>query len=542
MANGTYSYEIALKGTTLRKEQTLVWNDDLSHVNALDTVSLTASANTAVSYAVSDASVATVEGDKLIAHRAGEVVVYAYAAESDVYEADTLTMTAVVAKVAQEIVWAQDLTGLHALDTVVLNATAKTEVSYAVSDASVASIEGDKLIAHRAGDVVVYAYAVENDVYEADTLSMTAVVSKVAQEIVWVQDLSNLYVLDTVVLNATAKTEVNYAVSDESVATVEGDKLIAHRAGEVVVYAYAVENDVYEADTLSMTAVVSKVTQEIVWVQDLSNLYVLDTVVLNATAMTEVSYAVSDASVASLEGDKLIAHRAGEVVVYVYATESDVYEADTLSMTAVVSKVAQEIVWAQDLTGLHVLDTVVLNATAKTEVSYAVSDESVATVEGGKLIAHRAGEVVVYVYATESDVYEADTLARTILVAPLAQEIVWALDSLEMTVGDTLVLNVVATSGLAVSYVLDIEGVVLLENNTLVAQSAGEVVVTAVQEGDDRYMAAEEVSCTIIVVEDVDAGFENLSGGQLNTYKVIRDGYIYIIRGEQVYDMLGNQQ
>ena len=382
MANGTYSYEIALKGTTLRKEQTLVWNDDLSHVNALDTVSLTASANTAVSYAVSDASVATVEGDKLIAHRAGEVVVYAYAAESDVYEADTLTMTAVVAKVAQEIVWAQDLTGLHALDTVVLNATAKTEVSYAVSDASVASIEGDKLIAHRAGDVVVYAYAVENDVYEADTLSMTAVVSKVAQEIVW----------------------------------------------------------------------------------------------------------------------------------------------------------------AQDLTGLHVLDTVVLNATAKTEVSYAVSDESVATVEGGKLIAHRAGEVVVYVYATESDVYEADTLARTILVAPLAQEIVWALDSLEMTVGDTLVLNVVATSGLAVSYVLDIEGVVLLENNTLVAQSAGEVVVTAVQEGDDRYMAAEEVSCTIIVVEDVDAGFENLSGGQLNTYKVIRDGYIYIIRGEQVYDMLGNQQ
>ena len=462
MANGTYSYEIALKGTTLRKEQTLVWNDDLSHVNALDTVSLTASANTAVSYAVSDASVATVEGDKLIAHRAGEVVVYAYAAESDVYEADTLTMTAVVAKVAQEIVWAQDLTGLHALDTVVLNATAKTEVSYAVSDASVASIEGDKLIAHRAGDVVVYAYAVENDVYEADTLSMTAVVSKV--------------------------------------------------------------------------------TQEIVWVQDLSNLYVLDTVVLNATAMTEVSYAVSDASVASLEGDKLIAHRAGEVVVYVYATESDVYEADTLSMTAVVSKVAQEIVWAQDLTGLHVLDTVVLNATAKTEVSYAVSDESVATVEGGKLIAHRAGEVVVYVYATESDVYEADTLARTILVAPLAQEIVWALDSLEMTVGDTLVLNVVATSGLAVSYVLDIEGVVLLENNTLVAQSAGEVVVTAVQEGDDRYMAAEEVSCTIIVVEDVDAGFENLSGGQLNTYKVIRDGYIYIIRGEQVYDMLGNQQ
>ena len=461
VANGTYSYEIALKGTTLKKDQTIVWNDDLSHVNALDTVSLTASANTAVSYAVSDASVATVEGDKLIAHRAGEVVVYAYAAESDVYNADTLTMTAVVAKRNQSIVWEQDL--------------------------------------------------------------------------------ANLNVLDTVELNATAKTEVSYAVSDESVATVEGDKLIAHRAGEVVVYAYAAESDVYNADTLTMTAVVAKRNQSIVWEQDFANLNVLDTVVLNATAMTEVNYSVSDASVASVEGNKLIAHRAGEVVVYAYAAESDVYNADTLSMTAVVVKRNQSVVWEQDLANLTVLDTIELNATAMTEVSYVVSDANVASVEGNKLIAHRAGEVVVYAYAAESDVYMADTVAKTIMVTQLAQEIVWTMDSVEVKVGDTLILNATATSGLEVSYMLDVEGVVVLEGNMLVAQAAGEVVVTAMQEGDSRYMAAEEVSYTIIVVEDVDAGFENLSGGQLNTYKVIRDGQIYIIRGEQVYDIFGNQ-
>jgi 3-dehydroquinate dehydratase len=288
-----------------------------------------------------------------------------------------------------------------------------------------------------------------------------------------------------------------------------------------------------------MTAVVSKVAQEIVWVQDLSNLYVLDTVVLNATAKTEVNYAVSDESVATIEGDRLIAHRAGEVVVYAYAVENDVYEADTLSMTAVVSKVAQEIVWVQDLTNLHVSDTVVLNATAMTEVSYAVSDASVASLEGDKLIAHRAGEVVVYAYAAESEVYEADTLVRTIMVAPLAQEIVWTLDSLEMTVGDTLILNAVATSGLAVSYVLDIEGVVLLENNTLVAQSAGEVVVTAVQEGDNRYMAAEEVSYRIVVVETVNAALDHVTGGKQNAYKVIRNGQIFIIKGGHVYNVFG---
>jgi hypothetical protein len=174
-----------------------------------------------------------------------------------------------------------------------------------------------------------------------------------------------------------------------------------------------------------------------------------------------------------------------------------------------------------------------------TEVSYAVSDASVASLEGDKLIVHRADEVVVYAYAAESEVYEADTLARTIMVAPLAQEIVWTLDSLEMTVGDTLILNAVATSGLAVSYVLDIEGIVLLENNTLVAQSAGEVVVTAVQEGDNRYMAAEEVSYRIVVVETVNAALDHVTGGKQNAYKVIRNGQIFIIKGEHVYNVFG---
>jgi hypothetical protein len=299
-----------------------------------------------------------------------------------------------------------------------------------------------------------------------------------------------------------------------------------------------VANGTYSYE-IALKGTTLKKEQTLVWNDDLSHVNALDTVSLTASANTAVSYAVSDENVATVEGDKLIAHRAGEVVVYAYAAESDVYEADTLSMTAVVSKVAQEIVWVQDLTNLHVSDTVVLNATAMTEVSYAVSDASVASVEGDKLIAHRAGEVVVYAYAAESEVYEADTLARTIMVAPLAQEIVWTLDSLEMTVGDTLILNAVATSGLAVSYVLDIEGIVLLENNTLVAQSAGEVVVTAVQEGDNRYMAAEEVSYRIVVVETVNAALDHVTGGKQNAYKVIRNGQIFIIKGGHVYNVFG---
>jgi hypothetical protein len=128
------------------------------------------------------------------------------------------------------------------------------------------------------------------------------------------------------------------------------------------------------------------------------------------------------------------------------------------------------------------------------------------------------------------------------------QEIVWVLDTLVMTVGDTLELAALATSGLEVSYETDVDSVVLLEAGKMVALNSGEVVVTAKQEGDATYEAAEVVAYTITVVaadddedDDVSTGFENVFGEQVKVSKIVRDGKIYIIRGEQMYDMLGNR-
>ena len=130
------------------------------------------------------------------------------------------------------------------------------------------------------------------------------------------------------------------------------------------------------------------------------------------------------------------------------------------------------------------------------------------------------------------------------------QEIVWAMDTLVMTVGDTLELDAVATSGLELSYLTDVDSVVVIEAGKMVALAPGEVVVSAVQEGDAMYEAAAAVAYTIIVVpaededengDDVSTGFENIFEEQLNTHKVIKNGCIYIIRGEEVYSILGTK-
>ena len=131
-----------------------------------------------------------------------------------------------------------------------------------------------------------------------------------------------------------------------------------------------------------------------------------------------------------------------------------------------------------------------------------------------------------------------------------AQEIIWDLDTLQMTVGDTLRLNAVATSGLEVGYSLNNADVCALENNMLIALAAGEIIVTATQEGNVLYLPAEEVTCTITVVpaeddeedgDDVVTSFDDVVADQVKASKIIRDGKMYIIRGNQVYDMLGTR-
>ena len=342
----------------------------------------------------------------------------------------------------------------------------------------------------------------------------------------------------------TVAIDNNASKGKEGVALISATyKLDVAGVHEAVV---TVANGTYSYE-IALKGTTLKKEQKIVWNDDLSTVNALDTVVLTASANTAVSYAVSDESVASIEGDKLIAHRAGKVVVYAYAAESDVYNADTLSMDAVVVTIDQDIVWEQDLTNLHVFDTVVLNATAKTELTYSVSDDAVASIEGNQLVLHAVGEVLVYAYAVENDVYNADTLVKTIVVNRLEQDIEWTLDTLVMTVGDTLVLNAVATSGLEVSYLTDVDSVVLIEAGVMVALTPGEVVLTALQEGDDNYLAAERIEYTITVVAaeddedgDVTTDCENVTSSSVKAHKVVKDGRIYIVRGNQMYDMLGN--
>ena len=87
-------------------------------------------------------------------------------------------------------------------------------------------------------------------------------------------------------------------------------------------------------------------------------------------------------------------------------------------------------------------------------------------------------------------------------------------------------------------------GYAMLDGNTLIAVAAGTVVITAQQDGIDEdgsqnYHAAEPVSFTITIANSsTDNG---LVITEVRARKVVRNGEVLIIRGEEVYNLRGQR-
>ena len=80
------------------------------------------------------------------------------------------------------------------------------------------------------------------------------------------------------------------------------------------------------------------------------------------------------------------------------------------------------------------------------------------------------------------------------------QSITWSQSISEMTVGDTVELSAIASSGLDVSFSVYSGGEYAhIDGNTLYADAEGYVVVVAKQDGNDQYYGAESVSKSITV-------------------------------------------
>jgi hypothetical protein len=166
--------------------------------------------------------------------------------------------------------------------------------------------------------------------------------------------------------------------------------------------------------------------------------------------------------------------------------------------------------------------------------------------DGGLFLSAGKHVMPVLFVPVEQELYANVELYVEVEVLPAEQTITWELSvPVVMLLGQTMPLTATASSDLQVSYMLDKEGIVSIEGEVMTAMAVGTVTVTATQNGMDEdgfqnFMPAEPVSYNVqVLAEDIELGVDNIITNG-NARKIIRNGQMYIIRGEQIFDALGN--
>jgi hypothetical protein len=404
-------------------------------------------------------------------------------------------------------------------------------------------VEADKLIIKRFGTLTITAVAQQTEDYDQAILEKEVnIVAATPNIIAWptVQPLTYGKRLNvTMLIGGEAEVDGYFEWNtDLSQELIPG----THTLGVRFVPANL---DIYAQVFDSVEVIINKASQTIVWDNNFENVLVSETIVLNASAQTTITYEVSDIEVATLEGNILYFHRGGTINVTAYAAESELYLADTLVRELIVHP-AKPIIYAWPTAsgityGQLLGESILTGGEASTDGIFEWVDPN-ETFE--------VGDWAPYVRFTPDNLASFDIVEQQvqITVSPAPQSIEWELTDFVMEVGDTLHLTAVATSGLEITYTLDDEELAEISGNVLTALEVGMVTITASQEGvyvDDfgdeyfNYLAADPVPQTItIVAKDVNTNTEMILN-EVQATKIIRDGRLYIIRNNQTYNANG---
>ena len=235
------NYYLPVDGTvsvTINKSaQSIIWNDSFENITVTDSIRLTASAQTKVTYKVSDMEIAYItDNNVLYFHRGGTVQVTAYAEENAYY-------------LATETV--RELTILPAKPNILVkpNATAITygqTIGESLLEGGEASVLGtfnwlDTLAMPNAGTYWQYVRFTPDDQesFKPVDFQVEVHVDKASQTITW--ELTNFVMKVGDVLNltavATSGLEVTYTLDDDTYAEINNNVLTALQVGTVTVTA-----------------------------------------------------------------------------------------------------------------------------------------------------------------------------------------------------------------------------------------------------------------------------------------------------------------
>ncbi len=422
---------LAPKGGVDKLEQTISNFSDLNLTDEDADFELTATTNSGLDLLFSslDSSVVSIDSNTVHVEAVGATEIIAYNQGNDIYKSVVDTINVIVSESSlpeQEISNIEDFSIVYG-ETDTLSATAPGgTVSYSSDNTKIIKISGDILTAVGVGSVVITASQDGGGAYRSATKEIVVTVEKADQNFYNFEAITATYNDDDVTISPTVTSggTITFASNNTAIATVSDEGLV-HFSGGGTTYIIASQagNDYYNALTDSVLVTVNKVEQSISSFVDITKTYGDGNFALQAMASSglDISYSLGNDTVAQISGSAVKIIGAGSTTIIASQEGNDNYmAADDSVITLTVAKASQSIEDFSDISKTNADDDFDLSASATSglDVTYSISNESIATISGNTVSIVAAGSTTITAsQAGNSNYEEAEDVSVTLIVA-----------------------------------------------------------------------------------------------------------------------------
>ncbi|MES2650915.1 MAG: T9SS type A sorting domain-containing protein [Bacteroidota bacterium] len=384
--------------------------------------------------------------------------------------------------------------------------TSGLELIFTSSNPSVATIVENRVRVNQVGTSVITATQAGDGTYSSATAIATLTVTKADQTITFppIPDKQRNDPDFVIGASSSSGLTVFYNSSNSSVATVIGNRLQITGVGTTLISATQPGDLNYNpAITVNQTLTVLKGIQTITFpdipVKSLSDVDFDPGATINSG--TAITYASSNASVATIVNGKIHIVGLGNSTITAFAAGNANYEAANVNKVLTVRGLSQTITFSTIANKKLTDPDFDPGATVSTSlpIVYTSSNLAVATIVGNKVHIVGAGTTTITATQTGDATYAPVTASVTLTVDGNAQTITFpAISAKDLTSAD-FEPGATASSGLAITYTSADPTVATIVANKIHVVGVGSTTITATQVGNSTFAAAIPVSVQLVV-------------------------------------------
>ena len=293
--------------------------------------------------------VAQIDNYKLYVKMPGKVTITAYHQGNNNYEPVKISKELTVVKGNQEIVWNDPLSFFWGDHDILLPETTNQGlvIEYQSANNEIVEVVGNLIKIKSIGTTQITAKQPGNSYYNSATTVIRTVTINKGKQIITLEELpyGTYGQMDHIQLYATtnSSSKIIFESSDQSIAQIDVDKIVVVGAGSCEIYAYAMEDEYYEASNIvKQTFVVKKADQTISCTPIEDKVYGDKPFVLNAQSSSglPVTYVLSTSTpnILSVNGNEFTILNSGIAKIQVQQLGNNNYNAAVKDITITIGK------------------------------------------------------------------------------------------------------------------------------------------------------------------------------------------------------------